>query len=63
MKLSKNSETNLARRLVFIGKAPFSFHSLAYGNKNSYSPIGIMLLVIGVGCIFRQLQSKQKRYG
>jgi len=48
MKLSNNSETNRAKRLVLIGKAHFSFHSQSYGNKNSCSPIGAMLLVIGV---------------
>ena len=31
MKLSKNSETNRAERLVFIGKADFSSHSHSYG--------------------------------
>ena len=56
MKWIKNSEANQAERLVFIGKAHFSFYSQSYGNKNSCSPIDTMLLVIGDKRVFKSLQ-------
>ena len=56
MKWFKNSETYRGVRLMFIGKADFSFHSLSYGNKNSCSPIDIMLAVIGDERVFKPLQ-------